>query len=57
MMKSARNMAAGAIIGAAISTMIFPQLDRKYQRNIKKASKRAMNMAEDAYDSILGYMK
>ena len=57
MMKCIRNVATGAIIGAAVSTMLYPQLDRKYQRNIKKAGKRAMNMAEDAYDSILDYIK
>lgn len=57
MMKSARNMAAGAMLGVAIGAMILPQLDRKYQRNIKKAGKRAMNMAEDAYDTMRDYMK
>lgn len=57
MMKCIRNVATGAIIGAAVSTMLYPQLDRKHQRNIRKAGKRAMNMAEDAYDSILDYMR
>ncbi|WP_300381342.1 YtxH domain-containing protein [Clostridium sp.] len=57
MMKNARNMATGAMIGVAIGAMIIPQLDRKYQRNIKKVGKRARCMAEDAYDTMLDYMK
>ena len=57
MSKIMRNMAAGAMIGMAVSAMVLPQLDRKAQRGLRRASKRAMNMAGDAYDSIMGHMK
>ncbi|EOR27586.1 MULTISPECIES: hypothetical protein [Clostridium] len=57
MSKMMRNMAAGAMIGMAVSAMVLPQLDRKAQRGLRRASKRAMNMAGDAYDSIMGHMK
>lgn len=53
MARMMRNMAAGAMIGMAISAVVLPQLDRKVQRNIRRASKRAMNMAGDAYDTIV----
>ncbi|GAA0084290.1 hypothetical protein UT300007_07290 [Clostridium sp. CTA-7] len=57
MSKMMRNMAAGAVLGVAVSAMILPQLDKKSQRNMKRAGRRAMNMAGDAYDTIMGYMK
>ena len=49
-----RNMATGAIIGMTVTAMILPQLDRKTQRNIRRAGKRACLMAEDAYDMMMG---
>lgn len=52
-----RNMAAGVILGAAVSAMVLPQLDRRSQRNLKRAGKRAVNVAGDAYDTLMGYMK
>lgn len=55
--KMMKGLAAGAVIGAAASIMLIPQLDRKTQRNIKKASRRAMGMAEDAYETMMCYMK
>ncbi|MCR1951361.1 MULTISPECIES: YtxH domain-containing protein [unclassified Clostridium] len=57
MAKMMRSMAAGAMLGMAVSAMVLPQLDRRTQRNIRRASKRAINMAGDAYDTIMGYMK
>ncbi|WP_438572832.1 YtxH domain-containing protein [Clostridium sp.] len=55
--KMMKGLAAGAVIGAAASIMLIPQLDRKTQKSIKRASRRAMGMAEDAYDTMIGYMK
>lgn len=52
-----RNMATGAMIGMAVSAMILPQLDRRTQKNMRRASKRAMNMAGDAYDSFMHYVR
>ncbi|NLL31211.1 MAG: YtxH domain-containing protein [Clostridiales bacterium] len=57
MMKTMRTIVTGAVLGAAVSAMMYPQLDRKKQRTIRKMGKRAANMAEDAYDTIMGYMK
>ena len=45
------------ILGLAIGIVMFPELDRRTQRNIKRAKKRAMCMANDTYDNIMGYMK
>lgn len=52
-----RNMATGAIIGMTVTAMILPQLDRKTQRNLKRAGKKAYLIAEDAYDIMTGYMR
>lgn len=52
-----RNMTTGVIIGMTVTAMILPQLDRKTQRNLKRAGKRACIMAEDAYDMMMGYMR
>lgn len=52
-----RNMATGAIIGMTVTAMILPQLDRRTQRNIRRAGKRACLMAEDAYDMMMGCMR
>ncbi|GAB6169398.1 hypothetical protein JCM1393_18580 [Clostridium carnis] len=55
--KMMKSLAAGAMVGAAVGFMVLPQLDRKTQRSIKRAGKRAMGVAEDAYDTMIGYIK
>ena len=55
--KMMKGVAAGAMIGAAVSIMVLPQLDRKTQRNLKRTGRRAMGMAEGAYDTFMGYIK
>ncbi|MBU5455312.1 YtxH domain-containing protein [Caproiciproducens sp. MSJ-32] len=57
MMKTMKTIVTGAVLGAAVSAMMYPQLDRKKQRTIKKMGRRAAHMAEDAYDTIMGYIK
>lgn len=57
MAKMMRSMAAGAMLGMAVSAMVLPQLDRRTQKNIRRASKRAMHMAGDAYETIMDYIK
>lgn len=57
MLKTIKGIAAGAVIGIAISAVVFPQMDRRTQRNFKRAGRRAMNMAEDACDMMMGYIK
>ena len=57
MLSMLKGMAAGAVLGVAVSAVMLPQLDRKTQRNLKRVGKRAMNMAEDAYDMMMCYMR
>ncbi|MBE6053653.1 MAG: YtxH domain-containing protein [Clostridium sartagoforme] len=57
MFKTVKGIAAGAVIGMAVGVAVIPQLDRRTQRNLKRVGKRAMNMAGDAYDMMMGYMK
>lgn len=57
MLKMFKGMVAGAVIGMAVSAVVFPQMDRRTQRNFKRAGRRAMNMAEDACDMMMGYIK
>ncbi|NKF06273.1 YtxH domain-containing protein [Clostridium gasigenes] len=57
MAKMIKGLAAGAMIGAAVGIMAFPQLDRRTQRGIKKTKRKVMGMAEGAYGNILDYMK
>ncbi|MGG7212723.1 YtxH domain-containing protein [Clostridium nigeriense] len=57
MLRMLKGMAVGAVIGMAVSAVVLPQLDRRTQRNIKRVGRRAMNMAEDTCDMLMGYMK
>ncbi|NLZ35406.1 YtxH domain-containing protein [Clostridium isatidis] len=56
-MKTMKTIVTGAVLGVAVSAMMYPQLDRKKQRSIKKMGRKAANMAEDAYDAIMEYIK
>lgn len=57
MLRTLKGMAAGAVVGVAVSAVILPQLDRRTQKNLRRVGKRALNMAEDACDMVMGYMK
>ena len=57
MLKILKGMVAGAIVGVAVSAVMLPQLDRRTQRNLKRVGRRAMNIAEDACDMMIGYMR
>lgn len=52
-----RNMATGAIIGMTVTAMILPQLDRRTQRSLRRAGKKAYLLAEDTYDAMMGHMR
>lgn len=52
-----RGLAVGAMVGAAVGIMAFPELDRKTRRSIKRTQRKMMGMAGDAYDNMLDYMK
>ena len=56
MMKGFRGMMTGAIIGMAVTAMVLPQLDRKTQKNLRRVSKRVLNMAEDACCIVSDYI-
>jgi gas vesicle protein len=43
------GVTTGAIIGAAISMMMVPQLDKNTRRKIKRFDDMLMNMAEGMY--------
>lgn len=55
--KVMKGMVVGAVVGATIGIMAFPELDRRTQRNIKRTRKRVMGMAEDAYGNMIHYIK
>lgn len=57
MSKSMKGLAVGAMVGAAIGIMAFPELNRKTQRSIKRTRRRVMGMAEGAYGNVLDHMK
>lgn len=52
-----KGLAVGAMVGAAVGIMAFPQLDRRTQRNIKRTRRRMMGMAEGAYENMLDHMR
>lgn len=43
----------GALIGAAISFLVAPELDRTTKRRIRKTSKFMRGAAEDIYDNAV----
>ena len=57
MLRIIKGMVAGAVLGVVVTAVMLPQLDRKTQRNLKRVGRRAMNMAEDACDMMIGYMR
>ena len=57
MLRMLKGMATGALVGMAVSAVILPQLDRRTQKSLRRVGKRALNMAEDACDMVMGYMK
>ena len=56
-MRVIKSMILGLAIGTIMGIVMFPELDRRTQRNIKRAKQWAMCMANDTYDNIRGYMK
>ena len=39
----------GMVLGATLGMMVFPQLDRRTQRSMRRAGNRVLNMAEDTF--------
>ena len=46
-MRVIKSMILGLAIGTIMGIVMFPELDRRTQRNIKRAKKRAMCMSND----------
>ncbi|MBD7913820.1 YtxH domain-containing protein [Clostridium sp. Sa3CUN1] len=57
MLRTLKGMAAGAVVGMAVSAVILPQLDRRTQKNLRRVGRRAINMAENTCDMVMGYMR
>ena len=57
MLRTLKGIVLGTMAGVAISAVVLPQLDRRTQKNLKRVSRRAMNMAEDACDMFMNYVK
>ncbi|WP_147590094.1 YtxH domain-containing protein [Clostridium polynesiense] len=51
------GMTAGALVGAALGTVILSQMDRRTQRMIRKAGKRMMSTMGDTYDDMMHWMR
>lgn len=56
MYKSARGIAMGVIVGAAVGAMMMPNLDRRTQKSMRRAAKRVKNMGEDTYDRMIDWI-
>lgn len=55
--KFIKGVVMGAVAGAAIEMVVMPQLDRKTQRNVKKAARRMRHMAGSTYDGIQDWIR
>lgn len=52
-----KGIVAGTVIGMAAAMMIIPSMDRRTQRNMRRAGRRMIDMAEDTYDGVMGFMR
>lgn len=52
-----KGIMAGTVIGMAAAMIIFPSMDRKTQRTVRRAGRRMMDMAEDTYDGVMGFVR
>lgn len=55
--KMLKGLAVGTMIGTAIGVMLFPELDRKQQRALRRTAKKMSGMAEDFYDDMMYKIK
>ena len=52
-----KGIMAGTVIGMAAAMIIFPSMDRKTQRTVRRAGRRMMDIAEDTYDGVMDLMR
>jgi gas vesicle protein len=50
------GMVAGLAVGATIGMIVMPQLDRKTQKQIKKAGCKLLDFAEESYGDIIDFI-
>lgn len=55
--KIIKGMAAGALIGTAVSMAMLPRIDKRTRRHMKRAGKRFINAAGETYDHMMTMMK
>ncbi|MGL5415743.1 MAG: YtxH domain-containing protein [Clostridium sp.] len=52
MCKIMTGLIMGAVCGTLTYIVIFPNLDRKTQRTLKRSTRKLKDSLEDAYDSL-----
>ena len=52
-----KGMVMGAIMGAAFEMMMFPQMDRRTQRNMRRMCDRMRHMAGRTYDGMYDWIR
>lgn len=52
-----KGVMMGTVIGMAAAMMVILSMDRKTQRNMKRAGRRMMDIAEDTYDGVMDLMR
>lgn len=57
MCKFLKGMVMGAIMGAAVEMIMFPQMDRRTQRNMRRIGDRMRHMAGRTYDGMYDWMR
>ncbi|WP_294153867.1 YtxH domain-containing protein [uncultured Clostridium sp.] len=57
MCKFFKGMVMGAIMGAAFEMMMFPQMDRRTQRNMRRMCDRMRHMAGRTYDGMYDWIR
>lgn len=50
------GMAAGAVIGTAVSMAVMPQLNRRTRKSMKRAGRRMIHVAEGTVGNIMSKM-
>lgn len=47
----------GMLLGAAVTMMMVPEMDRGTRKRLKRAQRTMRHSAMDAYDSMMRYMR
>lgn len=57
MCKFIKGMVMGAIIGATVEMIMFPHMDRRTQRNIRRMGNKMRDMAGYTYDGVCDWIR